>query len=286
MREDMYKVIVERPRWGSRMRTRDGRIYRASEDVVGKISMKEGYRVRKSLNENLAPLKRWLESQVNRPWDKVYAELCANIDRRNTVQEHIFAHIDGFVERETRLVDGKIFVLSNWPTELVPLEKSRIKLYVHPTTGILRINKHRFSWRQQEAKVRKQVAIEFEATRRDLNEVEQLHNVGGIWFHVTLALLGEPRFVVDDAGKTKVIYPKHWDALRKQKVSRDARESGKPSACAAFGKPAVYALTKRQLSNAELKRYKLKNNDVGKKLATKKTKTPGIPGVFVYCVGD
>jgi hypothetical protein len=118
MREDMFKVIVERPRWGSRMRTNEGRRYRASEDVASKIGIKQGYVTRKYLNENLSPLKRWLESQANRPWDKVYAELCANIDRRNTVQQHIFAHIDSFVERETRLVDGKVFVLSRWGREL------------------------------------------------------------------------------------------------------------------------------------------------------------------------
>ena len=62
MRDDMSKVIVERPRWGSRMGTREGRRYRASEDVPGKIGMTQGYTTRKWLNENLAPLRRWLES--------------------------------------------------------------------------------------------------------------------------------------------------------------------------------------------------------------------------------
>ena len=96
MRDDMSKVIVERPRRGGRTDKHKGRLYRAGEELPGKIGMKQGYTDRKGLNENLSPLKRWLESQVNRPWDKVYAELCANIDRRNTVQEHIFAHIDQF----------------------------------------------------------------------------------------------------------------------------------------------------------------------------------------------
>jgi hypothetical protein len=75
MREDMFKVIVERPRRGGRMRTRTGRIFRASEEVSSKLGMKQGYFDRKWLNENLSPLKRWLESQANRPWDKVYSEL-------------------------------------------------------------------------------------------------------------------------------------------------------------------------------------------------------------------
>lgn len=70
MREDMYKVIVERPRHGSRMSTRDGRIFRESENAPFKLGMKKGYANRKWLNENLSPLKRWLQSQVNRPWNQ------------------------------------------------------------------------------------------------------------------------------------------------------------------------------------------------------------------------
>jgi hypothetical protein len=54
------------------------------------------------------------KSQVNRPWNKVYSELCANIDRRNTVQEHIFAHIEQFVAVKTHLVDGEVRVPKWW----------------------------------------------------------------------------------------------------------------------------------------------------------------------------
>ena len=31
-----------------------------------------------------APLERYLHQQVGRPWDAVYAEICAGIDRRST----------------------------------------------------------------------------------------------------------------------------------------------------------------------------------------------------------
>jgi hypothetical protein len=143
MRDDMFKVIVERPRRKPWATPKTARVYRNSEDAPAKIGIRKGYETRKWLNENLAPLKRWLESQVNRPWDKVYAELCANIDRRNTVQEHIFAHIDGFVERKTQLIDGNVYVRDRWARELTRIEDSRVALYVHPKTGILRQNKHR-----------------------------------------------------------------------------------------------------------------------------------------------
>lgn len=270
MREDMCKVIVERPRRGSRMRTREGRRYRASEDVAPKIGMKQGYVNRKWLNENLAPLKRWLESQANRPWDKVYAELCGNIDRRNTVQEHIFAHIDNFVERETWLRDGKVFVLTRWGRELQVVDESNATLYVHPITGVLLKNRHRIT-RQQRKETAQQAARDaLAAKRRDLAPFAQLHCVEGTWYHATLAPVDEP-FSQDgvNGAPGKWIYPQHWDVLRRQMVYRDPRirHGGQP-VFALYGKPDVYASTKRQLSSAELKRHALTNhsneyNDAG-----------------------
>jgi hypothetical protein len=103
MREDMYKVIVERPRRGGGWAfQKDGRKFRNSEDAPQKVGMKQGYQSRKSLNENLSPLKRFLESSIGKPWNKVYSELSEGIDRRNTVQEHIYSHIEQFVALHTR----------------------------------------------------------------------------------------------------------------------------------------------------------------------------------------
>jgi hypothetical protein len=72
MRDDMFKVIVERPRRiHSNAYKGDGRAFRNREDGPSRLGMNKGYDDRKGLNENLAPLKRFLERQVNRPWDKV-----------------------------------------------------------------------------------------------------------------------------------------------------------------------------------------------------------------------
>src|SRR4051794_34642498 len=73
MREDMAQVIIERPRRGSRLPTKgkgyDRRAARLGWDNAVKA---EGIKVRggrgKSLNENLAPLRRYLASQLGRPW--------------------------------------------------------------------------------------------------------------------------------------------------------------------------------------------------------------------------
>jgi len=266
MREDMFKVVVERPRRGGRAHKSEGRRYRASEDVAPKIGMKQGYVNRKWLNENLAPLKRWLESQANRPWDKVYAELCANIDRRNTVQEHIFAHIENFVERETRLHDGKVFVLTRWGRELQLVDESNATLYVHPLTGVLLKNRHRVTRKQRNKNALQAARAAIAAKRRDLGPFEQLHCVEGTWYYVTLVVVSES-FWQDglNGAPGKWLYPQHWDVLRRQMVCRDPRirQAGQ-TALALYGKPDVYAATKRKLSSAELKRYALTNENAGK----------------------
>lgn len=262
MRDDMFKVIVERPRWGRHTRAREGRLYRASEDVPHKMGMKHGYVHRKSLNENLAPLARWLASQANRPWDNVYAELCANIDRRSTVQEHIFAHINQLVERETRIIDGKVHAIGGWPRTLQPIEESWVRLYVHPVTGILRHNKHRITRSQKKRAFAQRADEEFAAKQRDLSDTEALHKIDGIWYHVTLATMDAPYRVSTLQGEpTKLVYPQHWDVLEGATVSRRHREiDGKPIRTSPRKGPHVYAAVKRQLSHAELKRHQLKND--------------------------
>ena len=79
MRDDMAQVIVERPRLrgGS---TRKGRTT-DWDAMPSREGMRRPHVLRgdpKSLNENLSPLRRYLERQVGRPWDKVYPKLpCA-----------------------------------------------------------------------------------------------------------------------------------------------------------------------------------------------------------------
>src|SRR5262245_62228647 len=95
MREDMYKVIVERPRgWKSK----SSHAVRRRDDLDGpkQLGIRAGYD-RPALNENLSPLRRFLHAQVGRPWSKVYSEIASGIDRRNTVQQHIYQQADDFI---------------------------------------------------------------------------------------------------------------------------------------------------------------------------------------------
>ena len=252
MRDDMDKVIVERPRSGWRVQG-DGRNWRNSNEAGSRVGMKRGYKHRKWLNENLAPLKRWLHKQVHRPWDKVYAELCSGIDRRSTVQAHIFEHIDDFVERAAVLRDGEVWVRARWWNDgsRAPLHQaSHVELFVHPVTGILLPNRRLAQarqWARGESDERsgKKPHASFIA----IDELTQWHCVNGDWFEITLA--STPPM------KAPGVWEKRFDALRRCFVKTTCTwgrpEFGVSSNQAMYGRPDVYAATKRQLSRKEIR---------------------------------
>lgn len=244
MRDDMDKVIVERPRRGGL--DRPGRGARDPEDEPLRQGIRRAHAKRKWLNENLAPLKRWLQQQVHRPWDKVHSELSTGIDRRNTVQDHIYAHIGDFVERHARLVDGEVCV-KNWRRGWVPIRETRTLLFVHPATGILLPNRglQGSAQRRKQARAAQDASSPF-AQCVVIDAVTQWHRDGDCWFEVTLApLSADPR-------------QHHFDVLRRCAVSisnaSQAPPGGAPSNCAMYGRCDVYAASKRQLGRRELGR--------------------------------
>jgi hypothetical protein len=108
MRKDMSKVIVERPRHGHS--ARHCRLGRPSE-LEGADGEPLRMRVRsgrlrktKSLNENLAPLQRFLEAQVGRPWNKIYSEIAQHLKPTSTVQQHVRDHLGDLVALNARMV--------------------------------------------------------------------------------------------------------------------------------------------------------------------------------------
>lgn len=242
MRDDMDKVIVERPRRGGGQRPGGGA--RDAEDEPLRQGMRRAHAQRKWLNENLAPLKRWLRQQAHRPWDKVHSELCAGIDRRNAVQDHIHTHIGDFVERETRLVDGVVCVQS-WRRGWIPVRETRVPLFVHPATGILLPNRglQGAARRRKQARAAEDARSPF-AQCVVIDATTQWHRVGDGWFEVRLAPLPA------DAGA------RCFDVLRRCAVSisngHQAGPGGTPSNFAMYGRSTVYAASKRQLGRREL----------------------------------
>jgi hypothetical protein len=130
MRNDMAKVIVERPRIPA-FNCRKGRT-QALDDLPAHEGMRWSHALRgdrKELNENLTPLRRYLERQVGRPWNKVYPEIAARLRVDNTVQQHVRDHLRDFVAVTPRRAIG------GWRSRASGLWYQR--LYVDPITGLL-----------------------------------------------------------------------------------------------------------------------------------------------------
>lgn len=127
MRDDMSRVIVERPRLYGDC-PRKGRSAPFDELPSNEGMRRPHSRNQKCLNENLSPLRRFLERQAGRPWAKVYSEICRNLRVANAVQQHVRDHIRDFVALDPRRDVRDAWGLSPW----------RQPLYVDPKDGILK----------------------------------------------------------------------------------------------------------------------------------------------------
>jgi hypothetical protein len=143
MRPDMYQVIIERPRRGSRDKQRSKGYQRRWQKLAAENwprrerigALRGGTR---GLNENLAPLRRYLQQQVGRPWDKVFAEICAHIALASAVQNHVRDHLEDFVDTRPMLVDGRLCAgTGGWGIGR-PLGRGWKQFYVCTRTGLLR----------------------------------------------------------------------------------------------------------------------------------------------------
>ncbi|NWG54128.1 MAG: hypothetical protein HXY28_10445 [Hydrogenophilaceae bacterium] len=194
MRKDMAKVIVERPRHNSRHgHFTPGRARALTDDDDAPLSVRvkpTRQAKTKHLNEHLGPLKRFLEKQVGRPWDKVYSEVSANLKAANPVQQHVRDHLDDFVAVRTRMENGK--VMSQHPyLGPVGLEREWRRFYVHPKTGLLRRNPHWATWAAKRKADAAAKAAERAKRMRSVSSYVQLHKLDdGGWWEITLKDFG------------------------------------------------------------------------------------------------
>jgi hypothetical protein len=140
---------------------------------------------RKQLNENLAPLRRYLERQVGRAWNKVYSEIAQHLRVDSAVQQHVRDHLRDFVAVKPRRVAPA------WPLGRGIWWQP---FYVDSVTGLLCRTD-----RLPEEKARRRAERNRPATpveRIELAGDRELRLISGLWYHVQLAPLPEPAYRV------------------------------------------------------------------------------------------
>lgn len=266
MRRDMSKVIVERPRWGSRMRMPrrfhrlDPRLIAVDEDGCDPFPSRIGHKAaaslakrRKMLNENLAPLRRFLMKQAGRPWNDVWSEISENLRPTSTVQQHVRDHVEDFVAIRTFLHHGEIYFDDRWrgPRPLAHRWNAHLLLYVDPQTGILRRNTLRGAWKRAEHAERQKALAEQAMRLRILDDGRRLVLLDdGNWWEVTLAVT-PTRF------STRQVNGMAFAAMPAVDVVERAGLSTLPRADR-YGVHGMHAVAKRPLSRRELKEHKLR----------------------------
>jgi hypothetical protein len=190
MREDMSRVIVERPRLGGD-RGRKGRAV-PLDDLPKQEGMRRPHVLAddcKMLNENLSPLRRYLERQVGRPWDKIYSEIARHLRADNTVQQHVRDHLSDFVAVRPRRRSGALYKLGGGkePCDRLWFEP----LYVDPKDGLL---KRTDRLREAKAFRRARRLPPSPPDRIGFAPGRELRRIDGLWFEVTLAPLPDPEY--------------------------------------------------------------------------------------------
>lgn len=229
MRPDMAKVIVERPRLGGGVRRPKGIRKRECLALADQLPSREGIKRRwrswpKRLNEHLGPLRRYLQSQVGRPWNKVHSEISQHLRLDSAVQSHVLDHLDDYVARHVDEIDGELYSRGGYRIGH-PLHSL---FYVCPRTGLLRENKWRERFRKTKAKP--------PTDRVAVDSQRQYWRVGGIWYEVQLA-----PFNFYAIGRRDVLLKTRVDWHLQREFQRH------------YGLPA-FATAKRQLNKREIVR--------------------------------
>lgn len=196
MRKDMDKILVTTPRVGSSMKNgeiksnrrkmREGRY----SELSSYSSMKPKSRKwddRKMLNEYLNPLVRYLQKNCGKPWDKVYSDICKNMDKRGAVKAHIFQHLFDYVEKNPVFRDGEVYTHSS--VGLWPLYKTGYTFYVDPI-GILKEPKRiRPPWKKADnnPNIVKTKSSDVFIVRREKD---------GVWFRASLEEWPDDPFLI------------------------------------------------------------------------------------------
>jgi hypothetical protein len=190
----------------------------------------------KRLNEHLGPLRRYLDAHVGRPWDKVFSEICARIDRASAVQDHVRDHVAGYVVTHVLLIDGVPCCGEGGRIHGRPLHqvsRRRRCWYVCPRTGVLR--RVKVPVRSRQGKPKREDPPRFVR----VNDSLQCHLIDGAWYLVSVKPLPMVR-----AGCRE----------RDVVLDRPVATIDSPMARKHYGAD-VYAAGKRRLARRELSQF-------------------------------
>jgi hypothetical protein len=270
MREDMAKVIVERPRIRP-FSSRKGR-RRDPDD----LPFREGFRRaaslrgdRKQLNENLKPLRRYLERQVGRPWNKIYSEIAAHLRADSAVQQHVRDHLRDFVAVKPQRLDAGWRGHDLWYQPF----------YVDSSTGLLRRTDQLPEEKRRRRAARRPQPAPVE--RVALPDDRELHRLNGLWYEIQLAPLPKPVYrsypemqkralkpydrlspAIDvELMMRRLVTPAVYDVVTKSMVEAGPAVDDEDGwrAWRRAHPDRRYAVAKRTLSRCELRRHGLDN---------------------------
>lgn len=186
MRTDYDKIICERPRRGSsnsygEVRAKVERYRSGDEDhtLPKHMGMRKIFRQNygvyaKEFSDYLAPLKRWLDKQVNRPWNKVKSDLHSMLDSRRTTDQHVWQHVKHWVEEHNVFVEGNDIVEYSYNRRHVLDDRS---LYVDAHGILKRPRKKHVSYHGRPKAYK--VPYVKDGTHVQHNQID------GIWYEVT-----------------------------------------------------------------------------------------------------
>ena len=205
MRSDMSKVIVERPRFGRGYKfPRGTERHRTPIDADDDTGMPNFEGIKKPwsasgnlkcLNENLQPLKRFLNSRVGQLWNDIYSEIRANLRVDSAVQLHVIQHLEDFVALHVRMIDGEPHKIYGRGWEPVDARWWRDQFFVHPETGILMHSPKRKRQKYQYRSPYQPRNCPYE--RVTIGRMSRAFKIDGYWYELTLMPITEQHATQD-----------------------------------------------------------------------------------------
>ena len=138
MRDDMDRVLIERPRYDSHRRHPERRRQRRFDEDSPRmvpVSRRGGSRY---LSDLLGPLRRFLVTRCGSRWDAVHSELRAGLKPRSTLHLHVLEHLERMVYTDVVMIDGAPWSQS-WGCPRPLTDYNHHTFFVDPRDGLLRL---------------------------------------------------------------------------------------------------------------------------------------------------